>query len=137
MVEKMKRNSNYVYDVDYDKVTEKQNIELYEKYIDKFSHKPYSLRPTNPTQTLQKGRERFEKLGIFKQAETLLNIQTLFCNSKNGADLKSIGGGTYAGKSTLSANVSNWAKLYSDVRIIDASASGLWEKRSENLLKLL
>lgn len=38
----------------------------------------------------------------------------------------------------LSINLSNWRrKHYKDVRIIDQSASGLFEKRSENLLDLL
>jgi len=31
--------------------------------------------------------------------------------------------------------MSNWKKNYSDVRIIDQSASGLWEVVSDNILE--
>ena len=53
------------------------------------------------------------------------------------ADLTSIGGVAKAGVATLSSTLSNWKKNYADVRIIDQSASGLFEKVSDNLLDLL
>ena len=55
-----------------------------------------------------------------------------------GCDLISIGGvGKAAATVNFSATISNWNKNYKDVRIIDSSASGLWEKKSKNLLELL
>ena len=51
--------------------------------------------------------------------------------------MKSVGGKDGAGIVILSGNISNWKKIYSDVRIIDRSASGLFEKRSDNLLDLI
>ena len=47
------------------------------------------------------------------------------------------GGKKLSAKTTISTGMSNWKKDYSDVRIIDSSASGLWEKESCNLLELL
>ena len=55
----------------------------------------------------------------------------------NSCDLSIIGGGPQAGKVGLNSSLSNWKKHYKDVRIIDQSASGLFEHSSENLLALL
>lgn len=38
---------------------------------------------------------------------------------------------------TISMRLSNWAKWYFDVRIVDRSPSRLFEERSENLLEML
>ena len=51
--------------------------------------------------------------------------------------MKSIKGSKDEGILRLSLDISNWKKKYSDVRIIDRSASGLFEKRSDNLLDLI
>lgn len=49
-----------------------------------------------------------------------------------------IGGKTHSAATvSFSSTISNWKKNYTDVRIIDQSASGLWEKQSQNLLELL
>lgn len=37
----------------------------------------------------------------------------------------------------MSSKLSNWTKKYSDVRILDTSASGVFSTRSGNLLELL
>ena len=65
-----------------------------------------------------------------------MQIQGLFGRAIK-ANLKPIGGVESAGVATLSSKISNWAKTYKDVRIIDTSASGLYESRSCNLLDLL
>ena len=46
-----------------------------------------------------------------------------------------VGGAKFGGALNLSQNISNWN--YSDIRIIDRSASGIFEKRSQNLKELL
>ena len=66
----------------------------------------------------------------------LLAIQGLFGRATK-ADLTAIGGVASAGVSILSSMISNWKKNYTDVRIIDCSASGLFETVSDNLLELL
>ena len=53
-----------------------------------------------------------------------------------GCDLTLIGGkARSASTGNFSSIMSNWN--YSDVRIIDQSASGLWEVVSENILEYL
>ena len=88
--------------------------------------------------------EDFAKLNFFKQAYVLLQIQGVLGRIK-AADLKDLEGkqengkekGKNSGIMSLSLNLSSWKKYYKDVRIIDRSASGLFEKVSENLLDLL
>ena len=53
------------------------------------------------------------------------------------ADLKCFNESASSGITKLSMNLSNWKKNYTDVRIIDQSASGLFETVSDNLLDLL
>ena len=66
----------------------------------------------------------------------LLSILGLFGRA-NKADLSEIGGAPSAGVAALSSSISNWKKNYTDVRIVDRSASGLFETVSDNILDLL
>ena len=120
-----------------DAITKEKNLQLYDLYTEKFDSHPYKKRPANPAETLKKGREKFENLEkIEDQIEVLLQIQGLFGRINSG-NLIAIGGVENAGVATLSSKLSNWKKNYTDVRIIDQSASGIYETRSENLLDLL
>ena len=83
-----------------------------------------------------KCRTKFISLSPAEQVDILLQIQGLFGRAIK-ADLTAIGGVASAGVAMLSSTLSNWKKNYTDVRIIDQSASGLFEKVSENLLDLL
>ena len=137
-VEKCAKNPKYIYSEEYDKISTEKNIELYDLYLDKLENSVYSKRINAPSKTLTDGRTAFIALDIKEQSKTLLNIQQVFCRMTGGCDLTSIGGvGKAAATVSFSAIVSNWKKNYSDIRIIDSSASGLWEKKSENLLELL
>lgn len=137
-VEKTAGNENYVYDEDYDKVRKEKNEELYDLYIDKLSNSIYSKRVNAPIDTLVKGRDKFSALDIADQCRVLLNIQQVFSRMTSGCDLKLIGGSAHSASTVnFSTTISNWKKKYSDVRIIDQSPSGMWEKQSENLLDLL
>jgi CRISPR-associated endonuclease Csn1 len=75
-------------------------------------------------------------LDAFEQSYILLQIQGLFGRMKQ-ADLKALRESSSSGITAPSLNLSNWKKLYTDVRIIDQSASGLFETVSGNLLELL
>lgn len=134
--EKCSKNKNYIYSEEFDKISAEKDIELYDLYIQKLKNSIYSKRINAPTETLEKGREKFISLGIKEQTKTLLNIHQVFGRMSAGCDLTTIGGvGRAAATVSFSAKISNWN--YKDVRIIDSSASGLWEKESENLLDLL
>ena len=64
-------------------------------------------------------------------------VGMLATRNEKQADLSNIGESSNSCITKVSLNVSNWKKNYTDVRIIDQSASGLFEKVSENLLDLL
>ena len=136
--EKTAKYANYTYDEEYDNISAAKNMELYDLYFDKFKNSIYKKRVNAPIKDLEKGRERFEKLSIKDQTEALLNIHQTFGRLSAGCDLTAIGGVKHAAATgSFSANVSNWTKNYKEVCIIDTTASGLWEKKSENLLDLL
>ena len=133
---KKKKNSNIVYNELHDEINKDKNLEIYDCYIEKLHKSPYIYRPANPINTLLSGREKFMALTCESQVDILLDILGLFGRMQS-ADLTAIGGVSKAGVATLSSTLSNWKKNYTDVRIIDQSASGLFETVSDNLLDLL
>lgn len=136
-VEKNKKYPNYKYDMEHDKISREDNIRLYDLYIDKLQNSIYKKRINSPLQILVDGKEKFEKLEIMEQSQLLLNIHMIFGRMTGGCDLTLIGGKKKSAVTTLSSAISNWKKYYSDVRLIDQSPSGLWERQSQNLLELL
>lgn len=135
--EKIKNNPSIKYDAMFSDISKEENEHLYELYINKLEAFPYNKRPVNPVETLKKGREKFMSMDILDQVACLNNIQMLFGRYYGGVDLSAVGGAPNACKTTLSSNISNWKKVYEKAYIIDVSASGLYEKRSVNLLDLL
>lgn len=133
---KSKNNSGLEPSERHDQISRRDNEQLYDLYVKKFQTFPYNKRPTDPVDILVKGREKFLALDVKVQITVLLQIQGLFGRAKT-AKLDDIGGGKNVGANRLSSSVSNWKKSYKDVRILDSSASGLFESRSENLLDLL
>lgn len=138
LTEKLKARPKYIFDPQYDKVTEEENIALYDLYIEKFKHTIYKYRWNNPLKLIEDGREKFLKLSVQKQAGVLLNIHATFGRVSGGCDFTEIGGPAYAAATVnFSSSVSNWKKHYNNVKIVDTSSSGLWGKYSENLLDIL
>ena len=133
---KKEKNANIIWSEQYDGISTDKNVALYDCYVKKLQSEPYMYRPTNPIDALGKGKSKFEKLSPPEQVKVLLQIQGIFGRSIK-ADLTLIGAVKGAGEATLSSSISNWKKNYTDVRIIDQSASGLFETVSENLLDLL
>lgn len=134
--EKKKDNPNLMYSEAYDGITVEQNAELYDLLAKKLSAATYAKIPANPIGVLTKGRDAFRTLNVFEQAACLLQIVAVFGRAKS-SDLKAINGSANAAIFGLSLSLSNWKKNYTDVRIVDSSASGLYESKSDNLLELL
>ena len=86
---------------------------------------------------LKKGEKAFKKLDMDTQVKVLLQMISVFGRNTSSCDLSAVGGKPKTATPTLSALLSNWKKNYHDVRIIDQSASGLFETKSDNLLDLL
>ncbi len=134
--EKKKNNPDLVYSELYDEVSTAKNLELYDILTAKLQTVSYQKCPANPSETVKNGRALFEALDVFAQTKCLLQILLVFARV-NGCDLSLIGGVARAAVSTRSASLSNWKKNYTDVRIIDATASGLYGSKSVNLLELI
>jgi CRISPR-associated endonuclease Csn1 len=137
-VAKHKKNEYLMWDERFDEVSKEKNIELYELYVKKLSEWPYNKRPANETliSQLTKKAGNFAGLDVFQQSYILLQIQGILGRIKQ-ADLKALGESSSSGITAPSLNLSNWKKNYTDVRIIDQSASGLFESVSDNLLSFL
>lgn len=133
---KRKKNDNITLNEKFDGISKERNLDLYDCYIEKLQNTQYKYRPANPLGFLTAARSNFICLAIEEQVSVILKIQGLFGRSAT-ADLTAIGGVALAGAAKISSTISNWKKNYTDVRIIDQSASGLFEKVSENLLDLL
>ena len=140
LLEKTKDSSNHIYDPEHDMVTAEENMKLYDIYLSKLQTTIYRKRPGNGNIVLDLAnkKEVFSALPPIDQAKVLLQIHSLFCrNSFGGIDLSLIGLSKRTAIVRKSLSLSSWKSDYKDVRIIDSSASGLWEKVSENLLDLL
>ena len=137
LVTKMQNDKKYIFDSEYDKITALDNCQLYDNLMKKFEKGVYAKRPNSPYGILKDGREKFVNLTEIEQAKVLLIIVQLLGRVSGASDLSLIGGNKAAAAMTISTSISNWKKNYSDVRIIDQSPSGLWEKQSVNLLELL
>lgn len=139
-VEKSKNNKTYMYDEAFDKINKQDNLRLYELYERKLQHSLYQKRVNSASveNVLMNGKATFESLNMIDQAVTLLNIHQVFCRATGGVDLTLIKGSKNIGATVnFSTTVSNWAKKYKKVVIVDESPSGLWRKESQNLLELL
>ena len=132
---KCDNNVGYLYDEKYDNVSPEKNIEIYELLLDKLQNSIFAKRPNVPTKTVEEGFERFKNLDIKSQSKALLNLIGVFGRISGGIDLSLIDGAPRAAATgSVSSTFSNWKKNYSEVYIIDRSASGIWEKKSRNLL---
>lgn len=120
----------------HDHITEEENIALYDLLCSKLTDSVYAKCPNNIAATVIAGRDQFAVLTIKEQIKTLLSIVSWFGNVQT-CDLEKIGGAKKAGAKVQNSRLAAWKKNYSDVRIVDPSASGLYESRSENLLELL
>lgn len=136
LCEKKKEHPGMVYSPKHDEVTAEQNEQLYDILMAKLSSTTYAKRPANPIEILKIGREKFVGLDVFKQAACLLQIVAVFGRAQF-VDLEPIGGKSQTAAFRPNLQLSNWKKNYTDVRIVDSSASGLYESKSDNLLDLL
>jgi len=136
--DKIKKNPNIVINSEYDGVCAEQNQKLYAILCGKSAIRPFVLMPNSQTATLENGKCVFIELELKKQVEVLLNIISLYKTGRTGtADLTLIKGSKNSGVLFMSSTVDNWSKNYSDIRIVDKSASGLFESKSVNLIELL
>lgn len=122
---------NIVYSEQFDKVKIEKNIELYDLLEKKLKEKPYCFRPENQSGKISNNRFVFIEKDVKEQVNILLNIISQFNRTAlNDSNIK------IDSSCRLNAKLNNWNQ-YSKVYIVDQSPSGIWEKKSVNLLELL
>lgn len=135
---KKQNNKSLVPDEPHDHISPESNLILFNCLVKRLSSSAYKKRPGVPTSlSSPQCRQLFQDLSISDQVTCLLNILSLFSRSSSGTDLHYLKEAPHAGVTLLNANIALWKKQFSDVRIIDVSASGLYETKSPNLLDLL
>lgn len=136
--EKRQANAGIRADEEYDGISQAKNEELYQFFLNKLETAPYGRVFGGQQPVLQKGFEKFVALSVEEQALMLLRVLALFKTGRaGGCDLTAIGGKKKVGVYTNSAIISNWKKQFSDVRIVDVSASGLYSSSTKNILEFL
>lgn len=142
---KCDKSNKYTPDEKKDRISKEENEKLYNLLLKKLSdnESPFSKYPVKD---LGKGKKKqgsksssnsyselcpnFKDLELVKQIEFLKSLLEFYGKkAKEGINGNLV--------QQLSINLSNWRNHYKDVRIIDQSASGLFERRSVNLLELL
>ena len=134
--EKAAKNPKLVPSAQYDRITAEANTALYDKLAEKMGNAFFRRCPGNMADALAKGRETFCRLNAARQAKVLLTVISWF-GEAGFCDISDIGGTKKMGSKCPSARLSAWKKTYSDVRLLDMSASGLFVHDSGNLLDLI
>lgn len=134
--QKRREGAQIVPDAVHDHITAEKNLALYDRLCGKLTDSIFAKCPGNIAETVTAGRDKFVGLATEEQITTLLSIVSWFGNVQT-CDLENIGGARKAGAKVPNSRLAAWKKHYSDVRIVDTSASGLFQSRSENLLELL
>lgn len=130
-------NSVLLPDETHDGISWEKNIGLYKLLTGKLGAWPFMQFPGNQYGTLVMGEERFAAAAVEDQLVCLMNIMQMLGPGAGAVDLTVCGGKKATGTKVISSKLSNWKNRYGDVRVLDESASGLFSKRSCNLLELL
>ena len=148
--QKLADNKNYRIDERYDGISAEENLRLFDALAQKIRSDLFRKIPGSGLNMDDARRQDFENSEKEEQIKCLESmLEFLKTNRSGGCAMKKIKKTESEAKETeseakgteskghiyLSKNLSNWK--YSDVRILDRSAAGLFEKRSANLLDLL
>lgn len=137
---KYKENKNLHISEKYDKITSSDNMSCYRFLKEKITSTPFvkAAFSSSAGKIIKDGELKFKGLSLEEQTLGLINLLNIFkTGRKGGCDLSFIGGGTKAASFTSSSKLSNFAKSYKDIRLLELSSSGLHEKQSQNLMDLL
>jgi CRISPR-associated endonuclease Csn1 len=137
---KLVSNREITIDEERDGITREENNTLYDFFVNKLQQRPYAVFQLfkKPLRALMDGRGTFLSLTAEDQVKALLNILCIFATGRTtGCDLRSIGGVQNAAMVPMAARFSGYKDKYKTIRIINVSASGLFESKTKNLLEYL
>lgn len=114
-----------------------QNLLVYDEITEKCLKKPFSTlkKFVESGEIMRNGREKFEKLQLTDQLKALLQLVAILKTGRGlPCNFEYVGGVKSFVTGRMPALLSNTG--YSNIRIIDQSPTGLYEKKSDNLLEL-
>ncbi len=136
--EKRAKNKRITLHEDYDGIFKELNVELYHLLVDKVVNGLYKMAFGAVVSVLDSGKDKFDKLSGEEQVKVLSALILLLKTGRAGScDFTAIGGKGASGTYNIGSKISSWKKSFSDVRIIDRSASGIYESASVNLLEFV
>ena len=118
-------------------INKTDNLTVYKEISSKCSSKPFNIWPKffESGSILKKGEDLFKRLSLLEQCLTLINILKILKTGRSTTcDLKAIGGVEKFHTERLKSVLTD--SKFNSIRIIDQSPTGLFEKRSENLLRI-
>lgn len=132
-----KRKTDKAYKINpYTGINREANEALYDLLADKCFKKPFVTLYKNEGERILASKSDFCKMTLEDQAVLLSEMVRLFkTGRKIGVDLTSIGGKKLSGVKTINMCLYK-TKKYSTINLVDQSATGLLEHKSENLLEL-
>lgn len=136
--EKRAKNKSIVLNEEYDGISKMLNEELYSLLANKVTNGIYGAAFAAVLDVLNTGEEKFGQLPGEEQVKLLCTLVLLLKTGRSGGcDLTAIGGKSSVGVYRVNAKLSVWKKNFSEVYLIDMSASGIYESVSVNLLDLI
>lgn len=117
-------------------ISAENNLELFDILVEKMQSAPFNVKLGDTGKKVKSKRDKFEALSLTEQTAALANVISLLKTGRStGCDLKSIGESGNTGVLTINSTITKM-KNVGYVYIIDQSPTGLFEKRSPDLMKL-
>ena len=134
-LEKRKGNKDLIIN-QYSGINKESNIRLFEILTDKCKTKPFSKIYNEIGEKMTGSKNDFTHYTLEEQVVILsAMINLMKTGRKAGVDLTKVGGKAHSGVKTLNSFIFK-IKDCGSIRIIDQSPTGLYEKKSVNLLEL-
>ena len=117
-------------------ISNENNLRLFKVLTDKCLSKPFSKMYSDLGEKMLASKDKFTDYDLEEQTRILAEMVALFkTGRKAGVNLLQIGGKSHSGVKTLNTFLFK-IKDYKSIKIIDQSPTGLYEKKSVNLLEL-
>ena len=107
---------------EYDKLTEKENLDLYDRFTEMLQSGIYAIKLSKQGVFLKDSRDKFISLSLEAQVKQLSEILHLFQCKSGSADLRALGGVGKAGIIAYSKNLSEKDQIF----IIHQSVTGFF-----------
>ena len=127
-VNNKKINPNIKISEKYDGINKKENLAIYDVFLDKLKNTVYNIKLSAQVSTLENNKENFINLSLEEQCEILCEILKFFKCNRVMSNIKKLVGSSKdckAGNITLNKNITEEDKI----ELIHQSPTGIFEKK--------